>query len=276
MNAIETAIDSQYGLGGIYDLINAKLAEAGKNGAALQPADLSAVDEFHTRGVESTAELAAKRTFKEGERILDVGAGLGGTARYLAANHGIRVTGIDLTREYVDVAQVLNKAMGLDDKIDFRQGNALDLPFESGTFDAAWTEHAQMNIADKDKFYSEMARVVKSGGEIILNDIYRGNGMDIHYPVPWADTADISHLASEVEAQQAMDQAGLVITDWVENTQEVIDWFKVRMAQMKQNGTPPLGIHLLMGQQAPVKMQNLVRNMEEGRIRVALGMAIKR
>jgi ubiquinone/menaquinone biosynthesis C-methylase UbiE len=276
MNAIETAIDNQYGLGGIYDLINTKLVEAGKNSAALEPADLSPVDEFHTRGVESTAELAAMRTFKEGEHILDVGAGLGGTARYLAANHGVRVTGIDLTQEYVDVSRALIDAMGLNDKVDFIQGNALNLPFETEYFDAAWTEHAQMNIADKGKFYSEMARVVKPGGEVILNDIYRGNGKDLLFPVPWADTPDLSHLASELETQQAILNAGLTITNWVENTRDVIDWFKVRMEKMKQDGTPPLGIHLLMGQQAPEKMQNLVRNMEEGRIKVALGMAIKR
>ena len=123
-------------------------------------------------------------------KVLDSGCGLGGSARYLALEHGCEVTGVDLTQEYVEAATALAGRVGLADQVTFRQGSALDLPFADNNFDAVWTEHVQMNIEDKHAFYRESLRVLKPGGVLMFHDIFRGDAGDPHYPVPWAEESD--------------------------------------------------------------------------------------
>ena len=112
-----------------------------------------------------------------GLKVLDVGSGLGGSARYLAGEHGCRVTGIDLTKEYVDVANALAELVGMKNLVTFRQASALDLPFADGSFDVVWTQHVQMNIADKRAFYSQIARVLAPRGRLLFHDIFQGPGV---------------------------------------------------------------------------------------------------
>ncbi len=81
------------------------LAAAGKDLDHLKPEDLAPVDEFHIRGREATIELAQQLRLDSTKHVLDVGSGLGGASRYLALAYGCRVTGLDLTPEYVRVAQ---------------------------------------------------------------------------------------------------------------------------------------------------------------------------
>lgn len=156
--------------------IAAALREAGKDPSRLAPADLAPVDEFHIRGRESTVELARRAAPRTGERVLDLGCGLGGSARYLAAEHGCAVTGIDLTHAYVDAARTLTRWVGLDGRVRFEAADALALPFDDASFDLVWTEHVQMNIADKSRLYAEIARVLAPGGRLALHDFLRGTG----------------------------------------------------------------------------------------------------
>jgi SAM-dependent methyltransferase len=70
------------------------------------------------------------------------------------------------------------------------------MPFDDGTFDAVWTEHVQMNIADKHAFYREIGRVTRSKGMLLFHDIFAGKGGPLHYPVPWAEESSISFLVA--------------------------------------------------------------------------------
>jgi ubiquinone/menaquinone biosynthesis C-methylase UbiE len=161
MQSLREHVEQHYGRGRILDSIIAALRETGKDLGRLKPEDLGPVDEFHVRGREATVELARRAALKPGSHVLDVGCGLGGSARYLAAEHQCQVTGIDLTQEYVDVANALAGMVGLSDKVACRQASALEMPFDDGTFDVVWTEHVQMNIADKHAFYREIGRVTR-------------------------------------------------------------------------------------------------------------------
>jgi SAM-dependent methyltransferase len=270
-----TAVDRHYGRGGLLESINEALGiQMGDKPVA--PADLAPVDEFHNRGRDATLELAELAGFGRGDRIIDIGSGLGGSARYLADERGCRVTGIDATQEYVETARELARRVGLEESVEFHHASALSLPLENDSFDGAWTEHVQMNIADKTGFFSEIARVLKPGGRLASHDILAGPGGSVVFPVPWAETADLSFLADEGSMREAIEQAGFEVEIWRDTTDVSLEWASNTAARIKENGPPPLGLHLLMGQTAPTKLANLIANMESGAIRVVQVVAIRR
>jgi ubiquinone/menaquinone biosynthesis C-methylase UbiE len=197
----EALVDKHYGFSGIMEKITDGLNLAGKDVNSLTVDDLAPIDEFHTRGREATLEVANLANLTASDRVLDVGCGRGGTARHLAHQHKCNVVGIDRTDEYISVGKTLTEMVGLSDKVELCQGSALDLPYEDNTFDIAWTEHVQMNIADKNKFYGEIARVLKPGGRLLFHDVFRGTGAEPSYPVPWDEDASISILATESAAR---------------------------------------------------------------------------
>ena len=275
MGGTPESVERHYGRGQILDSILRALREAGKDLDQLGPADLAPVDEFHIRGREATIELAARASLRSGLRVLDVGCGLGGSARYLAAEHGCQVVGIDLTREYVDTANALAAKVGLERLVDFRQASALDIPFERDSFDVVWTEHAQMNIADKQAFYSELARVLVPRGRLLFHDIFRGEGGPLWFPVPWAEDGSISFLAAPDAVRDMLAGLGFSIHDWEDKSQQSLDWFTAQVERLASTGQPPLGLHLLMGENAKTKFQNNIRNLRERRFVVFQALAEK-
>jgi MPBQ/MSBQ methyltransferase len=268
-------IDKHYGFGGIMEKIETALGLAGKDVGSLAVDDLAPIDEFHTRGRESTLEVADLANVQATDRVLDVGCGLGGTARHLAEIYQCHVTGIDLTDEYISVGKKLTDLVGLSDQVELHQGSALELPFEDGMFDVVWTEHVQMNIEDKNQFYAEIARVLKPGGRFVFHDVFQGIGDSPFYPLPWAEQESFSFLVTEVAARAAIEQTGLSIGQWDVKIQESLEFFKMVIKKIEADGPPPLGIHLLMGDNARDKLQNYIRNLTEDRTSVAMGLAHK-
>ena len=273
--SIDTLVDKHYGFGGIMEKIEAALDLAGKDVGSLSVDDLAPIDEFHTRGRESTLEVAELANVQASDLVLDVGCGLGGTARHLAEIYDCHVTGIDLTEEYISVGKQLTDLVGLSDQVELHQGSALEIPFEDEMFDIVWTEHVQMNIADKDRFYSEIERVLKPGGRFVFHDVFRGSGDSPYYPLPWAEHESFSFLATEEEVRAVFDQVGLSIDQWNVKIQESLEFFKMVITKIEADGPPTLGIHLLMGDNARDKLQNYIRNLTDDRVSVALGMAYK-
>jgi ubiquinone/menaquinone biosynthesis C-methylase UbiE len=159
--------------------------------------------------------------------------------------------------------------------VELRRASALEIPYEDERFDIVWTEHVQMNIADKKLFYAEIARVLKPSGRLLFHDIFRGLGDPPFYPTPWAEDESFSILATEAEARTIMAEVGLEIDRWIATVEESIEFFKRVSAQVKADGHPPLGIDLLMGDNAKDKLHNYLRNLSENRVTVALGMAHK-
>ena len=250
----DTLVEEYYGVGGIMQKIEAGLKLAGKDANSITVDDLALVDEFHTRGRESTLEVAALANLNASDRVLDVGCGLGGTARYLAEQFKCNVAGIDLTQEYISIGKKLTELVGLSERVELRQGSALEIPHADERFDIVWTEHVQMNIADKHRFYSEIARVLKPGGRLLFNDIFRGPGNPPFYPTPWAEAASMSTLATEAEARSIIEQAGLIIDQWRVTVEESIEWFKKMSAQIKADGAPPLSTRLLQSVELRVEV----------------------
>ncbi len=262
----EPPVARHYARADLFEAILAALERSGKDIHALTPADLAPVDEFHVRGREASEELARLCGVRRGKTVLDVGCGLGGSARYLAAEFGCQVTGIDLTGDYCRVGTLLNERLGLDGLVTLRQGSALDMPFPDASFDVAWTEHAQMNIADKARLYGEIARVLKPGGRLAFHDILAGTSGPPHFPVPWAEDPSISHLIAPAALRRLLDAQGLAIVHWDEVSERARAWYQRALERIQKHGQPPLGFHLLMGQTARAKLENALRNTAEGRI----------
>lgn len=262
---MEHDVSSHYARAEILELILQALKSQGKDLSKLTAVDLAPVDEFRIGGREATIDLATLATLQPGLRVLDVGSGLGGSARYLATEHRCRVSGIDLTEEYVRAAKALAALVGLEHAVAFHKGSALALPFSDQSFDVVWTEHAQMNIADKPAFYREVARVLVTGGRLVFHDVFQGSGEPIYFPVPWANDASISFLVDVDAARAAICSAGFDILHWEDVTQPSLDWLMAMRARSQQAARSPLGLHLLMGENARDKSINNIANLRERR-----------
>ena len=180
-------VEANYTRGGLQQAVLDAIVADGYDPDDLDPEALAPAEEFHTFGRAATVALAEAASITADDRVIDVGSGLGGPARYLARVHGCHVVGVDLTQELCDVAADLTRRVGLSDRVEIRQGDALALPFPDGSFDVAWTQHVSMNIADKAGFYAEMRRVLRPGGRLAFFDLLSGPDQPIHFPVPWAE-----------------------------------------------------------------------------------------
>lgn len=224
---------------------------------------------MHSRGREATEELAALAALRPGEHVLDVGGGLGGAARTLAATIGCRVTVLDLTEELCEVGEMLTRRTGLDELVTFRVGDALDMPFADGEFDAGWTQHSTMNIPRKDRLYAELFRVVRPGGRLAMHEFVAGSVEPAHFPVPWANDPSISFLLDEHAMRSALARAGFVERDWEDVSAATLEWMRARRAAMQPDGPPPpLGIHLTLGPGFAAAFGSVARNLQEHRLAV--------
>jgi ubiquinone/menaquinone biosynthesis C-methylase UbiE len=240
--------------------------------AGLDPDDLTADDlapigEFHIRGREATVELGHALGLGAAQHVLDVGSGIGGASRYFASTCGAWITGVDLTPEYCRLAARFARSTGLADRLDYRQGSALAMPFEDGTFDVAYTQHVAMNIADKPALYAEVARVLKPGAVFGIYDVLQGPGGEAVYPTPWANDTSTSFLATPDEMRRLLETAGFRIESWRDTTAAGRAFFETALARIAESGLPPLGIHLLLPDFRP-RAENMLRGLTEDRLAV--------
>lgn len=266
VNATSEEIRLHYGQTGLLERILAGLNSLGKDLNRLTHEDLAPADEFHSQGRAATRALAALAQIPQAARVLDVGSGLGGPARYLAAVYRCEVTGLDLTPEFCAVANELSRLAGLADRTHFQAGDALELPFAASQFDVVWTIQMQMNIADKRRLYAGIARVLRPGGLFVCQEICAGSGEPLDLPVPWASRSGQSHLADPESLRGLVRDAGLRERAWRDITQEIIAARKAQQAGAQAGAFPPLGMHLVLGEQASAKMANSARNADAGRI----------
>jgi len=268
---IEDIVKDHYSVGDLANRILAGLKQDGKDLDNITASDLSVVDEFHIGGHAATQYLLSQMKFAASDHVLDIGSGIGGAARTIAGSVGCRVTGIDLTSEYVETAQILSRLTGLDEQVSFQTASALDLPFDDGMFDAAVTLHVAMNIKERDQLYSEMFRVLKPGATVAIYDVMKTNDEPLDFPVPWAQTQESSFLVSAEQMHDYLTAAGFenIITD--DRSEFAMAYFDRQIAGADKPSA--LGPHLVMGDTVREKFGNIKANMIKGRIAPVLMMA---
>lgn len=268
MTAVEPGIARHYDISGLEQRILAALADTGVDVDHLRASDLEAVDEFHIGGIAATRELLDQIGLIPGIRLLDIGSGVGGPARFAANSFGADVTGIDLTQSYVDIATSLSKRTGLADRTHFVQGSALDMPFADSSFDAAMMLHVGMNLSDKRKLMSEAARVLRPGGVFAVYDVMRLKDGALTFPLPWASDGTMSFVATPDDYRSAAAAAGFSVTAERSRGAFAVEFFaamRARMAAAQAEGKkPPPGVGLVMGEDARTKIANLTAALEGG------------
>jgi MPBQ/MSBQ methyltransferase len=263
-NAVEAQVAKHYTTGELEERILRAFEANGKSRASLTLADLSAVDEFHVGGREASESVASKMNLRPGMRLLDVGSGIGGTARYFSAGYQCDVTGIDLTAEFVQTAQALTQRVAPNLPVRFQQGSALELPFADASFDGAYLFHVGMNIAEKSKLFAEIRRAVHRGGGFALFDFMRTGDGEFAFPVPWAGDISESFLATPKEYRDALTAQGFSVRVERDRRQFAIEFIEQRLAPAAQQGPPPPGVGVLMGASAPVKLGNVLDGLRRG------------
>lgn len=262
MTDVLDGVRDHYRATGLAGRLKEALAVFGPEDQRLKPEQLSALDQFHTRGLAATAELAKLVGIAADMSVLDVGSGVGGPARFLAAVHGCRVTGVDLSEPFVEAARYLTERTGQSGQVSFETASALELPLDDGRFDAVLLQHVAMNIADRARLYREIRRVLKPGGRFATFDVVLNSG-NPHYPVPWARTPETSFLMTAAATREAIELAGFRALVWRDDTELAKAW----MAQMRASGPPPSpNLGVVMGPDFGQLTGNLGRNLAEGRL----------
>ena len=261
--SLDDRIAGHYANGTLARTLSAALREAAPD-RPLTAEDLAPVDEFHIGGRTATAHFVEQLGIAVDSRVLDVGSGIGGTSRYVATRYGASVTGVDLTPEYCEVASMLSELVGLSDRVRYRQGSALGLPFDDGEFSLATMLHVGMNVPDKPGLFREVQRVLEPGGVFGIYDILGVGADELDFPVPWAATPETSFLATVEEMRSALDAAGFTIEVESDRSAVAREFFQ-RLGGQASQGPPPLGLHLLMGDDFATKVANMARNVETGR-----------
>ena len=275
MQNATTHINKQYHLPDLFGNICTRLEQQGIDLKKVSRHDLSGVDEFHVRGAQVSNELV-NEIYLKNAKVLDVGCGLGGPARMLADRFNCRVTGIDLCKEYISTAQQLSELVGLSEQTTFVYGNALELPFADGSFDIVWTQHVQMNITDKARFYSEIKRALTEEGVLVYYDIFKKNGGNVQYPVPWADTVTVSFLETVRFVDALLNELGFVKSQTSDQTLKAGQFLTGLFEKVENNGMPVLGLNVLMGKSTRKKLGNVLKGIEENKIELQSGIYRKK
>jgi ubiquinone/menaquinone biosynthesis C-methylase UbiE len=261
------AVADHYSHGKLVDAIRAAVRDMGNTPETITVDDLAAVDEFHIGGRTASVDLLGQLGLSSDHHVLDVGCGLGGTARFLACNSGCKVSGIDLTADFIETGKVLCSWVGLAERIDLHCGSALAMPFEASRFDAAVMLHVGMNIEDKAGLFAEVNRVLRPGGLFGVYDIMRQSDDPLVYPVPWATVSNSSSLGTPQDYRNALSDAGFEITKERDRREFATEFFAGLRKSIEAAGAPPpLGLHILLGETAAIKVRNMVDNVTIGRV----------
>lgn len=268
-------IHDYYSPNDLYNKIIEALNKLGKDLSKVTLDELQPVDEFHIRGDTATKELIKLAGFTPEMHILDVGCGIGGSTRRLSHQTGCRVTGVDLSEEYIDTAERLTCLLNMEERVKFRATSALSLPFDNDSFDGVWSLQMNMNVEDKLLWLKETCRVLKPGARAVLYEVCGSKNTPQYFPVPWAQDSSMSFLVPPASFRDVITSAGFDIAVWNDKTDLAQKAFANVPEPVGEPVLPILGVHLLVGNDIKTKAYNLHRNLDEERVSLIEAVAVK-
>ncbi|MEZ4701072.1 MAG: class I SAM-dependent methyltransferase [Rhodothermales bacterium] len=257
-------LQDHYTTGTLLSAIEAGLRALGLSPENVSADDLAPADEFHIGGREATVAFFEGMTIAPADRLLDIGCGLGGPARYVARTYGCRVAGVDRTAEFVETGRELNRWVGLEDRVELAHGDATDTPFEEASFDGAYMLHVGMNIPDKQALFREAFRLLKPGAWFDVYEICRTGEGELALPLPWASTPAISHVVDLEAYERAMGDAGFGVRSTENRLAFALTFFERMLQRAREAGPPPLGLQTHMGPEMATKFQHLIQGLKDG------------
>ena len=204
----ENTISDHWGSGDVYSLIVSALEQTVKHLDSLTVDDLAPVDHLHARGFPATVELGDSLPIQPQQHILDIGCGVGGPARYFAQRFQCNVSGVDITKPFVEAANKLTHLLRMDNLVTIEHGDGHQLPYENAVFNGAYTQHVTMNVADRTQFFAEAYRVLKPGAFFALTEHGLGPTGNPIYPLPWSEDGGGAYLVSPEDTRELLEAAG--------------------------------------------------------------------
>ncbi len=265
-SADDKPVTDHYAHGGLLAAFEAAVRAAGKTTRDVTIDDLAPADEFHVGGRRASVHLIDLLEFSPADHVLDVGCGIGGTARFAADRYGSRVSGLDLTPEFVEAGNAICGWVGLKDRVQLHQGSALDMPFAGDSFDGGYMMHVGMNIEAKADLFAEVHRARKPGCRFGIYDVMRTGGGELSYPLPWAGEANASFVTAPEDYEQALSRAGFEIVAQNDRGDFALSFFKELRVAAATAGPQPIGMHIVLGETAAAKVKNLVASLTAGNI----------
>ncbi len=240
------------------------------------PEQLSAHDQLHTGGLEGTRLFAEWVGVTGKESVLDLGAGLGGSARYLAHHFGCTVTALELCPELVETATELTRRQKLHPLVSHICRDVTLPPTNERwekKFELVWIQHTDIHIQDKYGFYGNCRERVHPRGRIVWHDWILGPRKGPHYPVPWSKTGEISFLVEEKELRDILNRSGLRVTRFQNENEQAKNHFLMSRERIRRAYRRRLQAGYAKDDKRSIYLagleqdaNNVVRNIEEDRI----------
>lgn len=252
------------------DLVASIQHLTGDDLAALTQEQRDQLDQFHGGGSEAVDRLLPGLRLAPGMTVLDVGSGLGGPARQVARTTGCTVVGVDITPAYVEAAQELTRTAGLAEQVRYVCSDIA--AFDQTGFDAAYTMHVQMNVADKRTYFSEIARRLRPGARLATFEVCLSGDTQPTPPLPWSLDGTDSFLVTADQLRDTIRSSGFALDEWVDETAWVSQWFEDLGRRMAAGGTQATLPALLTD--GPTRMLNFAVAVTTGVVSVHRGSFI--
>lgn len=265
----QASLQQHYAPAQLIEHLRETLIAEGLNPEQLTPDDTAAIDQLHLGGRHASRQLAQWGDIQQEQQVLDIGCGPGGASRLLAAELGCQVIGVDLTPRFIEMAQWLNKATGLADKVSCLTADACQLPLADQSVDVIWSQHTLMNIEDQPRLMHEIRRVCRPQGRLLLHEIVQGDNPEpLLLPVPWAREPTHSHLMTLDTLSTQLEAHHWQINAIEDISENALQWRQKHLERESRGQPTILTPQLIFGPDFTSMTHNLIHNLQSDRIRI--------